>query len=120
MLTAYEENVLSTYLANAASRLRPQDREAQELFDWVAEHENYTVLGDKGRFRDKSLILQNSDDKIISPKSLGSLEQTLRRECSAATVRPDRTAERLKSLGKTIGLNQMDLSILELLLRCKT
>ena len=47
MLTACERRLIAFYLANAASRLHHQDREAAELAGWIADRDNLMAFGDR-------------------------------------------------------------------------
>ena len=49
MLTAYENFLIISYLANVAAGLNHRDPEARELIDWVADRENRIVFGAKKR-----------------------------------------------------------------------
>ena len=119
MLTAYERKLLTSYLANIASGLKRRDPEARELIDWIADRDNRIALG--ARTRRRRLRLRSDLEKEkISTKKLRCVEESLRKECSDIPARRDRTALRLRRLGKTAGLNRTDTDILELLLRYET
>ena len=62
----------------------------------------------------------DQEKEKISTKKLRCVEESLRKECSDIPARRDRTALRLRRLGKTAGLNRTDIDILELLLRYET
>ena len=119
MLTAYERKLLTSYLANIASGLKRRDPEARELIDWIADRDNRIALGARRRHRRRHLR-QGSEEERINPKKLRCVEKALRKECSNIPARRDRTALRLRRLGKTAGLNRTDIDILELLLRYVT
>ena len=119
MLTAYERKLLTSYLANIASGLKRRDPEARELIDWIADRDNRIALGARTRRRRRHLRSALEKEKI-STKKLRCVEESLRKEYSDIPARRDRTALRLRRLGKTAGLNRTDLDILELLLRYET
>ena len=119
MLTAYERKLLTSYLANIASGLRRRDPEARELIDWIGDRDNRIALGTRRRHRRRHLRSDQEKEKI-STKKLRCVEESLRKECSDIPARRDRTALRLRRLGKTAGLNRTDTDILELLLRYET
>ena len=61
---------------------------------------------------------QFRDDEQLTARRWRSIQDTLRSEHAALKgVRPDRGAQRLRRLGKAIGLTPTDVDILELLLR---
>ena len=115
MLTAYEQKLLASYLANIASGLKCTDPEARGLVDWFANRDK-RLAGVPRRRRSK----RDPDEEKISAERLRCVERTLQTERSANPARRDRTSLRLKRLGKSAGLNRTDLDILELLLRHKT
>ena len=150
MLTVHEQRLLVHYLANAASCLHHRDREAKELAEWITDNGNRTLLGSgkrasraPGRRRKRSRALPASLghngpdlDDLLDPEELQALEdcadgptgrlwwrlgEALRSKCAAAkSARGDRTAQRLRCLGRTMELNRADIAILELMLRYHT
>ena len=119
MLTDYERKLLNSYLANIASGLKRRNPEARELIDWIADRDTRIASGARRRHRRRYLRL-DWEEKKISAQKLRRVEVSLRKEYSAIPARRDRTALRLRRLGKTAGLNRTDLDILELLLRYET
>ena len=119
MLTAYESKLLTSYLANIASGLKRRDPEARELIDWIADRDNRIASGARRRRRRRHLGSDLKKEKITA-KKLRNVEESLRQECSDIPARRDRTALRLRRLGKTAGLNGTDIDILELLLHYET
>ena len=120
MLTAYERRLLAVYLVNVTSVLHHRDHEASALAEWVAERENRIAFGStRRRFRRRRTELDT--DEGMSAQSLRRLKEVLRDECEATkNVRFDRTARRLRRLGRTTGLTRTDIAILELVLRYHT
>ena len=120
MLTAHEKRLVTFYLANAASHLHHQDREASELAGWIVDRDNRMAFGTGSR----RPLLHDPDpdpEEGMSKGKLLRLEAALREEYTKARrARHDRTARRLQALGETAGLSRTDLDILELLLRYRT
>ena len=148
MLTAYEERLIHRYLANAASCLHHRDPEAKELVQWIASEggraggrvrkrprppgarrRTATAPATGGR---KRLDLGDLWDVegVADAEARGGgltarewrlLGQALRGRCAAAKLgRGDRTAQRLRAFGKSLGLGRVDGAILELMLRYHT
>ena len=150
MLTVHEQRLLVHYLANAASCLHHRDREAKGLVEWITDNGNRTLLGSgkrasrtPGRRRKRSRVLPANLghqgpglDDLLDPEELQALEdcadgptgrqwsrlgEALRSKCAAAkSARSDRTAQRLRCLGRTMELNRTDVDILDLMLRYHT
>ena len=115
MLNAYEQRLTAFYLSNAATRFHHRDPEATELADWLECRENRLVFPGRRRRRRER---QFHDDEQLTARRWRSIQDTLRSERAALKgVRPDRGAQRLRRLGKAIGLTPTDVDILELLLR---
>ena len=120
MLTAHEKRLIAFYLANAASRLHHQDREASELAGWIADRDNRVAFGTGSR-RPRLRHPDPDPEEGMSKGKLSRLEVTLREEyAKVRRARHDRTARRVRALGETTGLSRTDLDILELLLRYRT
>ena len=147
MLTTYEQRLTVRYLANVASCLRHGDPEAKELVEWIAANGRRMAFGSRskappalrgkrrrsrvppsnvGRKRlDLDDLLAAEDFKDLedctngpTSKQWRRLGNALRNKCAAEKpARSDRTAQRLRSLGKTAGLSRTDIAILELMLR---
>ena len=121
MLTAYERRLLAFYLANAASRLHYRDCEASNLADWVADRANgvstFGTMCRRSRVGD-----MDSDSEVgMSARKWHDLQRALCDEHEATRkARHDRTAQRLRRLGKAMCLTRTDIDILELLLRYQT
>ncbi len=121
MLTAFERHLIAFYLANAAERFHHRDREATDLAEWIAGSGRRHAFD---RRRPPVSCLTRALDEIgesMSARQLHYLGRALREECAATrSARPDRTAQRLRQLGKATGLEPIDVDILELLLRYQT
>ena len=115
MLNAYEQRLAASYLSNTADRFHFRDPEATELADWLDCRENRLVLPDRRRRRAE---WQAYADERLTARRWRSIQEMLRGEHAALKgARPDRPAQRLRRLGKTVGLTPTDVDILELLLR---
>ena len=120
MTTAYERHLIVSYLANAAERLHHRDPEASRLAEWAADGKNRPAFGSKALF-ERMFIVNAEQDEQISARQLRYLRQVLREERAAGKcVKFDRTAQRIRLLGKATGLSPIDVGILELLLRYHT
>ena len=114
MLNRYEQRLTAFYLANAAARFHYRDFEAGALADCLECRENQELFSDRRRRADWTA----HDDERLTARKLRSIQKTLHAEYSALkAARPDRAAQRLRLLGKTVGLTPTDVQILELLLR---
>ena len=120
MLNAYEQRLIAFYLANAAAALHHRDREASDLAEWVADRENRVAFGRRKR-PSTSRAGKRGRDEGMSGGKWRSLQESLREEYSVARkARPDRTAQRLRRLAKTMNLSRTDVDLLELALRYQT
>ena len=117
MLNAYEQRLIAFYLANAATALHHRDREASDLAEWVADRDNRVAFGRRKR-PSTSRTGKRGRDEGMSRGKWRSLQEALREDYSVARkARPDRTAQRLRRLAKTMGLSRTDVDLLELALR---
>ena len=120
MPTTYERRLIVFYLANAAARLHHRDGEAAALAEWAVDRDNRSAYESKSLF---SRLVQADieHEERITARQLRNFRQALREECVAMKrTKYDRTALRLRCLGKAIGLSPVDVDILELLLRYQT
>ena len=115
MPSNYEQRLTAFYLANVAARFNHGDPEAAQLADWLECRDNQVVF--PGRRRSRVDWTAHDDERLTARKWRG-IQNMLRAEHSALkSARPDLAAQRLRRLGKTVGLTQTDIDILELLLR---
>ena len=120
MTSAYERQLVVFYLANAATRLHHRDREAAALAEWAVDRDNRSAYESKSLFSRLAQADIEHEEKITA-RQLRDLRQDLREECAAMKrTKYDRTALRLRCLGKATGLSPVDVDILELLLRYQT
>ena len=119
MLTAYEQRLILSYLANAISRLHRDSPEARELTDWVWE--NADLLGPATPAIElcQERPRRRKSESGFSKGQWGNLRTLLMegRRAGARGVRGDRLAVRLRSLGREMQLSRTDVAILEILLR---
>ena len=121
MSTAYERHLIIFYLANAAGRFHHRDREAAALADWIANRDNRSAYDGRNRLYSRLVRRDTELDDPMSARKLRSLKQALREECtSTKATRLDRTAQRLRCLGRITGLEPIDVHVLEVLLRYQT
>ncbi len=120
MLTAYERRLVLSYLSNAASRLDRHCREARELVKCIAEYGDLLAVADYAAKRiDK--WSHACSDKELSAAQWQHLRKTLKSQHAALKrVGADRSALRIRRLGREMGLPRTDIAILELLLRYQT
>ena len=115
MLNAYDQRLAAFYLSNTAARFRYHDPEAAELADWLDCRENRLVFPDRRRRR---ADWKAYSDERLTARQWRCIQDMLRSEYAVLKgARPDRAAQRLRRLGKTVGLTPTDIDILELLLR---
>ena len=115
MLTAYERRLILSYFSNAASRLPRHCPEARALADCVAEHGDLLVLAFQ------PTLEFGVPEGELSVGQWQHLRNTLEsRHAAAKRVRGDRTALRIRRLGREMRLSRTDVAILELLLRYHT
>ena len=120
MLSAYEQHLLTSYLVNAASGLHHRAPEASELVEWIDSKESRVATGSIRR-RLRKRRAENDEDEKLTAHKLHELKETLQAELAATRRgRGDRTALRLRRLGRAVSLMRADLDILELLLRYQT
>ena len=118
MLNNYERHLIVSYLSNAASHLRHYHTEAKELAEWVAENRDVLAINDvTEELGDRRLY----HEKGLPEKDWRLLTKALEDKRSASRhVRGDRTALRLRRLGKEMHLTRTDVAVLESLLRYRT
>ena len=115
MLSACERQLLFFYLRNAASRLHHACPGAKSLAEWVTENRDLLELEEDGAESEEDPQVY---ERKLSAREWRRLRETLERKHSACEgAPPDRTAQRLRFLGREMDLAPEDVAILELLLR---
>ena len=118
MLSACERQLLFSYLSNAASRLHHGTPGAKSLAEWVSENLDLLDLDDGGQGQEDE---ENPFEKKLTARKWKRLRKALERKHSACEgAPPDRTAQRLRLLGREMNLAPEDVAILELLLRYRS
>ena len=113
-LTASERRRIVAWLANAAGQLRHDAPEAGDLAEWVAGHTGLLEL--EGLPTNPSARRDHADGVLLTEwrRLRGVLADAVP---PAPRSRGDRIEQRLRSLGRELGLGRTDLAILEILLR---
>ena len=120
MLSTYERKLITTYLANMATKINHQDPEAVGLIKWITDRDNRHLHGVKSIFPHTVSIARYLDDTPTKDQ-LTLVRQALQSECAALKItKYDLAAKRLHNLAKAISLSTTDVDILELLLRYST
>ena len=118
--TPYEQRLALCYLANAASRLHYHSKEAEKLIEWVADNADELNLDGmiqsprRRSFRDEGKAGPSKQDWQALLKLLEG------KRSKTHNVPEDTTARRIRRLGKTMGLSETDVDILNFMLRCET
>ena len=122
MLNAYEKRLAFAWLDNALGRAGRDHRVAGKLVAWVAANESALGLKPASwpnadfldrletRLRHRDAALAGGDWRRFKA-AIGAGRSRHER------ARPDRTARRLRGLGRTVGLGSADVAVLELLVR---
>ena len=119
MLTAYMRHRCLGYLVNLAARMRHRSRESRDMVKWVLNAAETLSLPD---YADGSSILEELErNEDVPSEEWKRLRDTLVTEFGASKrVRRDRTTQRVRALGRYMGLSRTDVSLLELLLSYET
>ncbi|MYH45563.1 MAG: ATP-binding protein [Gammaproteobacteria bacterium] len=133
MLNAYESYLLQTCLVNIAAGVDRRSPEAEGLVEWMAaewpKHEyacnvkaSETKLHDSRNLRKYRRKVNRQRDKKtpVNAKTLENVRESLQTALPTRAPSADRTARRLRRLGKATGLSALDREVLELLLRYAT
>ena len=119
MLTAYMRRLILGYLANIAAQVRHRSPEGREWVKWVLDSADELSL--PGYAENPRLLEDAGTDGEISADEWDRLCEVLAAENRAAKrVRGDRTALRVRSLGRYMGLSRTDVALLEFMLCYET
>ena len=119
MLTAYMRRLILGYLTNIAARVRHRTPEGREWVKWVLTSADQINL--PGYAENPRLLEDAGRDGEISADEWDRLCEVLASEHRAAKrVRGDRTALRVRSLGRYMGLSRTDVALLEFMLCYET
>ena len=120
MLNTYERRLILSYLSNLASRLHHHRPEARAIAKCVADRRGHLTVADCS-----SRLLEKNHSAYSRGELSGARWQQLRdilksQQAGTKRVRADRTALRIRRLGREMQLSRTDVAILELLLRYHT
>ena len=120
MLNVYERRLILSYLSNLASRLNHHRPESRALARCIAEHGDLITVGDCPERRIEKTLSDLSHGELSADR-WQQLRDLLKDQLAATRgVRADRTALRIRRLGREMQLSRTDVAILELLLRYHT
>ena len=119
MLTAYMRRLILGYLVNISGQIRRRSLEGGELVKWVLDSaDDLNLPGFAGNRHQREDIKAHDE---TSADEWGRLRDTLATEYRATKhVRADRTAQRIRRLGRHMRLSRTDVGLLELLLCYET
>ena len=120
MLNVYERRLVLSYLSNLASRLNHHHPEARALARCIAEHGDLLTVADCPERRIEKTLSDYSQGELSADRWQQLREILEGRQAAARRVRADRTALRIRRLGRDMQLSRTDIGILELLLRYHT
>ena len=122
MLNAYEKRLGFTWLDNALGRSGRDPRAARHLVAWVDD--NQSELGLKpaswpsADFLDRLETQLRHRETTLGGRDWRRFKAAVRAgRARHERARPDRTARRLRSLGRSVGLAAVDVAVLEFLVR---
>lgn len=118
-LTPYLRRLILGYLSNVEARIRRQAPEGWDFAQWAM---SFAVDLRLPGYAENPQLAENLDaNKPITLDEWKRLCGTLKAESDALKrVRPDATAQRIRSLGRHMNLSRTDVALLELLLRYDT
>ena len=120
MLNAYERRLILSYLSNLTSRLHHHRPEARMLAECVADRSNQVTVADCAERRIEKTLSAYSHGELSEVRWQQLRDILKSQQAAAKHVRADRTALRIRRLGREMQLSRTDIAILELLLRYHT
>ncbi len=120
MLNVYERRLILSYLSNLASRLSHHRPEARALAECVAERGDQLTVADCSSRRIEKTLFAYSHGELSADRWQQLRDILKEQQAAARRVRADRTALRIRRLGREMQLSRTDVAILELLLRYHT
>ena len=120
MLNAYERRRILSYLSNLASRLGHHRPEARALAECVAERGDRLTVPDCSAGRIEEGLRAYSHGELTAARWRQLRDILKSQQAATKRVRADRTALRIRRLGREMRLSRTDIVILELLLRYHT
>ena len=119
MLTAYMRHLCLTYLVNLAARMRHRTLEGKELIKWVLQSADQLSL--PGYADNPQLLEDLTSKEEVSADEWERVCETLTTEARASKrVRADHPCQRIRRLGRHMGLSPTDVALIEFLLRYET
>ena len=119
MLTAYMRRLCLGYIVNLTARMRHTRVEGSELVKWVLNAADTLSL--PGYADNQHLLDELGRRDHVSADEWERLRNTLATEYRASKrMRGDRTAQRMRTLGRYMRLTRTDVALLELLLYYET
>ena len=119
MLTAYMRHLCLTYLVNLAARMRHRTLEGRELIKWVLQSADQLSL--PGYADNPQLLEDLTSKEEVSADEWERVCETLTTEARASKrVRADHPCQRIRRLGRHMGLSPTDVALIEFLLRYET
>ena len=120
MLNVYERRLILSYLSNVASRLHYQRPQARALAEFVAEWGYQLTVADCSSRRVEKEFCAYAHGELSAARWQQLRDLLISQQAETRRVRADRTALRIRRLGREIQLSRTDVAILEILLRYQT
>ncbi len=120
MLNGYERRLILGYLSNLASRLHHNRPEARALAECVAERADHLTVADCDARRIEERLYAYSHGELTAARWQQLRDILKGQQAETKHVRADRTALRIRRLGREMELSRTDIVILEFLLRYQT
>ena len=120
MLNGYERRLILGYLSNLASRLHHNRPEARALAECVAERADHLTVVDCDARRIEERLYAYSHEELTAARWQQLRDILKGQQAETKHVRADRTALRIRRLGREMELSRTDIVILEFLLRYQT
>ena len=120
MLNVYERRLILSYVSNAASVLHHDCAEAGALAKCVAERVDLLTVADCAAKRIEEKFCAYSEGKFSAAQWQQLRDVLKSQQAASKRVRADRTALRIRRLGREMQLSRTDIAILEFLLRYQT
>ena len=120
MLNAYERHLILSCLSNLASRLHHHRPEARALAECIAARSYQMTAADCAERKIKKTLSGYSQGELSEARWQQLRDILKSQQAATKHVRADRTALRIRRLGREMQLSRTDITILELLLRYHT
>ena len=117
MLNTYERRLILSYLSNLASRLGHHRPEARALAECIAERGDLLEVPDCSSGRIEEGLRAYSHGELTAARWRQLRDILKSQQAATKRVRADRTALRIRRLGREMQLSRTDIALLDLLLR---